>query len=46
MAFDIMAIDGKDLRPFPLIERKVHLAELLGRNTDMGLVPAFDDGQR
>ena len=30
-AFDLLAHDGEDLRPVPLIARKVRLAELLGK---------------
>ena len=25
VAFDIMQLDGQDLRPFPLVSRKAHL---------------------
>ena len=31
MAFDVLAIDGKDLRGLPLIERKRRLAPIMPR---------------
>jgi bifunctional non-homologous end joining protein LigD len=31
-AFDLLALDGEDLRPLPLIERKARLAQLLRRS--------------
>jgi bifunctional non-homologous end joining protein LigD len=32
-AFDLLELDGEDLRPRPLGERKARLAKLLGRKT-------------
>jgi bifunctional non-homologous end joining protein LigD len=32
-AFDLLELDGEDLRPVPLGERKARLAKLLGRKT-------------
>ncbi len=46
-AFDILELDGADLRGLPLIERTARLAKLMTRSKDpaLGLVPSFDDGQ-
>ena len=30
-AFDLLHLDGEDLRPLPLLERKARLAELIGK---------------
>ncbi len=48
MAFDILSLDGKDLRPLPLQERLAQLEMLLlsaDKLAGIGLVPSFDDGQ-
>ena len=48
MAFDILALDGKDLRCLPLDQRLAQLEMLLlnaGKFTGVGLVPSFDDGE-
>ena len=31
-AFDLLYLDGRDLRPLPLVERKAELAQLVGRD--------------
>ncbi len=45
--FDILELDGEDLRLLPLTERSARLAKLMTRSKDpaLGLVPSFDDGQ-
>ena len=45
-AFDILYLNGKDLRDRPLIERARRLAKLLARSTVpvLHLVPSFPDG--
>ena len=45
-AFDLLHCDGTDLLRFPLIERKLRLARLVGRGgiECMHLVQIFDDG--
>ena len=45
-AFDILHLNGKDLRDLPLIERARRLAKLLSRSTVpvLHLVPSFPDG--
>ena len=48
MAFDILALDGKDLRSLPVQERLAQLEMLLlsaGNVVGVGLIPSFDDGQ-
>ena len=48
MAFDILSLDGKDLRSLPLQERLAQLEMLLfsaGKLSGIGLIPSFDDGQ-
>ena len=48
MAFDILSLDGKDVRSLPLQERLVQLEMLLlsvGKSAGICLVPSFDDGQ-
>ena len=47
MAFDVLALDGKDLRGLPLEERLAQLDMLLNLNTVAGIamVPSFDDGE-
>jgi len=46
-AFDLLELDGKDLRDLPLTARKAHLSKLFRKvkGTDIGMVPSFDDGQ-
>jgi bifunctional non-homologous end joining protein LigD len=48
VAFDIMELNGADLRPLPLIARKAHLQKLMAKNkdTDIAVVPSFEDGKR
>lgn len=47
MAFDILTLDGKDLRGLPLQERLAQLEMLLklGKVDGVAFVPAFDDGE-
>ena len=47
MAFDVLALDGKDLRGLPLEERLAQLEMFLNLNKVAGVavVPSFDDGQ-
>jgi bifunctional non-homologous end joining protein LigD len=48
MAFDILSLEGKDLRSLPLQERVAQLEMLLlsaGKLAGISLVPSFDDGQ-
>jgi bifunctional non-homologous end joining protein LigD len=44
-AFDIMALDGEDLRPLPLSLRKTNLARLLARRPDGIFVAPFEQGE-
>jgi bifunctional non-homologous end joining protein LigD len=46
-AFDLMHLDGEDLRPLPLTTRRRRMERLLGRAKVpcLHLVEAFDDGQ-
>src|SRR3979411_2138638 len=44
-AFDILAIDGDDLRKLPLHLRKNHLARLLARRPEGIFVSAFEQGE-
>ena len=44
-AFDIMALDGKDLRAFPLSMRKSNLSRLLARRPDGIFVAPFERGE-
>ena len=44
-AFDIMALDGKDLRVFPLSMRKSNLSRLLARRPDGIFVAPFEQGE-
>ena len=48
VAFDIMELDGQDLRPLPLVSRKAHLQKLMAKNksADLAVVPSFEDGER
>jgi bifunctional non-homologous end joining protein LigD len=44
--FDILELNGKDLRGLPLIDRRPHLHKLLGRTeTVIYPVPSFGNGQ-
>jgi bifunctional non-homologous end joining protein LigD len=47
-AFDLLHMNGQDLRPLPLLERRQHLERLLGRAKVpcLHLVDAFADGQK
>ena len=44
-AFDILALDGDDLRPLPLSMRKPNLARLLARRPDGIFVAPFEQGE-
>lgn len=44
-AFDILALDGEDLRGLPLSMRKTHLARLLARRPDGIFVAPFEQGE-
>jgi bifunctional non-homologous end joining protein LigD len=44
-AFDILALDGEDLRPLPLSLRKNNLARLLARRPDGIFVAPFEQGE-
>ena len=44
-AFDILALDGEDLRPLPLSLRKTNLAQLLARRPDGMFVAPFEQGE-
>jgi bifunctional non-homologous end joining protein LigD len=44
-AFDILALDGEDLRPLPLSLRKTNLARLLARRPDGMFVAPFEQGE-
>jgi bifunctional non-homologous end joining protein LigD len=44
-AFDIMAVDGDDLRGLPLSMRKTKLARLLARRPDGIFVAEFEQGE-
>jgi hypothetical protein len=43
--FDILALDGEDLRPLPLSMRKTNLARLLARRPDGIFVAPFEQGE-
>ena len=47
-AFDLLHHDGEDLRPLPLIERRLQLTELVARSNVhcLHLVQGFDDGAK
>jgi len=47
-AFDLLYHDGKDLRPMPLIERRLELTELVARRSVqcLHLVQGFDNGAK
>ena len=44
-AFDLLAIDGDDLRDLPLSMRKTHLARLLARRPDGIFLSDFEQGE-
>src|SRR5215831_16505472 len=44
-AFDILALDGEDLRSLPLSMRKTNLARLLTRRPDGIFVVPFEQGE-
>jgi bifunctional non-homologous end joining protein LigD len=44
-AFDILALDGEDLRPLPLSLRKTNLARLLARRPNGIFVAPFEQGE-
>ena len=44
-AFDILALDGEDLRGLPLSMRKTNLARLLARRPDGIFVAPFEQGE-
>jgi bifunctional non-homologous end joining protein LigD len=44
-AFDILALDGDDLRCLPLSMRKTNLARLLARRADGIFVAPFEQGE-
>ena len=44
-AFDILALDGEDLRSLPLSTRKTNLARLLTRQPDWIFVAPFEQGE-
>jgi bifunctional non-homologous end joining protein LigD len=44
-AFDILALDGEDLRAVPLSLRKTNLARLLARRPDGIFVAPFEQGE-
>src|ERR1700745_822435 len=44
-AFDILALDGEDLRGLPLSLRKANLARLLARRPDGIFVAPFEQGE-
>jgi bifunctional non-homologous end joining protein LigD len=44
-AFDLLTLDGEDLRPLPLSLRKTNLARLLARQPDGIFVAPFEQGE-
>jgi ATP-dependent DNA ligase len=44
-AFDVLAIDGDDLRDLPLSMRKANLARLLARRPDGTFISQFEQGE-
>jgi len=44
-AFDILALDGEDLRSLPLLMRKTNLAQLLRGRPDGNFVAPFEQGE-
>jgi ATP-dependent DNA ligase len=45
IAFDILSLDGDDLRGFPLSMRKANLARLLARRPDGVFISDFEQGE-
>jgi hypothetical protein len=45
LAFDVLALDGDDLRPLPLSMCKTNLARLLARRPDGIFVSPFEQGE-
>jgi bifunctional non-homologous end joining protein LigD len=43
--FDILALDGDDLRPLPLSMRRAHLERLLARRPDGIFISPFEQGE-
>jgi bifunctional non-homologous end joining protein LigD len=48
VAFDIMELDGQDLRPLSLVARKAHLQKLMAKNkcAEIAVAPSFEDAER
>jgi bifunctional non-homologous end joining protein LigD len=44
-AFDVLALDGEDLRKLPLIMRKTNLSRLLARRPDGIFIAPFEQGE-
>ena len=44
-AFDILALDGEDIRRLPLSMRKINLARLLARRPDGIFTAPFEGGE-
>ena len=44
-AFDILALNGDDLRPLPLSMRKAHLERLLARSPNGIFISSFEQGE-
>jgi ATP-dependent DNA ligase len=44
-AFDILALNGDDLRPLPLSMRRAHLERLLARGPDGMFISSFEQGE-
>ncbi|QPF81694.1 DNA ligase [Bradyrhizobium genosp. L] len=44
-AFDLLALDGDDLRDLPLVDRKARLAKLLARRPEGIFVAPFEHGE-
>jgi bifunctional non-homologous end joining protein LigD len=44
-AFDVLALNGDDLRPLSLSMRKAHLSRLLARRPDGILISSFEQGE-
>jgi bifunctional non-homologous end joining protein LigD len=44
-AFDVLALDGDDLRRLPLSTRKINLSRLLARRPDGIFVAPFEQGE-
>jgi bifunctional non-homologous end joining protein LigD len=44
-AFDLLAMDGDDLRELPLLQRKARLDKLLARRADGNFLGSFEQGE-